>query len=96
LPHQGGHRVLLVLSLTFILQNLIGHEGQTHRLIQFPMNEDSFVAGDLYSMKFQLHAAVKKNPQRLFLLSPIKFIRFCCFNLCLGAFPEDCSTLSNL
>jgi hypothetical protein len=42
----------------------IGHAGQPKRVIQFAIDEEAGIRGDLAAVKFQLQAAVEIDPQR--------------------------------
>ena len=53
-----------VLAATAVMENIPGGLGQTKCIVKLSIGEKPAVRGDLGTMKFQLQAAVKINPQR--------------------------------
>ena len=58
------HAVPSVLASTTILKNFPGNLGQTKGIVKLPIGQQPAVRGDLGTVKFQLQASVKINPQR--------------------------------
>ncbi len=60
-----------ILASTAVLEMVAGNVSQAKGIVKFPIGKQPGVRGYLGTMKFQLQAAVKINPQREnFLLSP--------------------------
>ena len=65
------HAVPSVLTGTAIVENIFSTLGQFKGIIKLSIGEEPAVRSDLGTVKFQLQSAVKINPQRGFLLSPV-------------------------
>ena len=52
-----------VLAATVIVENSLGNLAQAKGIVKFPIGEEPGIRGDLGTMKFQLQAAVKIDPQ---------------------------------
>lgn len=59
-----GHTVPSVLTGTAVLKNSLGDLAQAKCIVKFTIGENPGIRGDPETMKFQLQAAVKIDPQR--------------------------------
>jgi hypothetical protein len=63
LPKQPLDHVADVLVASRLDQDRSGHAGQSERVIQFAIGEQSGIPGDLAAVKFQLQATVEIDPK---------------------------------
>ena len=63
MPKQPLDQVPDVLAASRLGQDRPGHAGQPKRVIQFAIDEEAGIRGDLAAVKFQLQAAVEIDPQ---------------------------------